>query len=95
MPVLTRKTCSRAAGLALAALALTTAALPASAQGSADERRACTPDVFRLCSSEIPNVDRIVACLNKDHARLSPACRAVMAGDPRASGKTRNARSDR
>jgi hypothetical protein len=33
--------------------------------------------VFRLCSSEIPNVDHIVACLTVKKANLSPACKAV------------------
>ncbi len=49
--------------------------------GTADEQQACTPDVFRLCSAQIPSEDRIVACLNKNMAKLSPACRAVMKGD--------------
>jgi hypothetical protein len=49
----------------------------AQSEASADDRAACTPDVFRLCSSEIPNVERIVACLQKDKARLSEKCRAV------------------
>jgi hypothetical protein len=42
-----------------------------------DEERACTPDVFRLCSSEIPNVERITVCLSAKKASLSPACRQV------------------
>jgi hypothetical protein len=49
--------------------------------GTQEEQQACTPDVFRLCSAQIPNEDRIVACLNKNMAKLSPACRAVMKGD--------------
>lgn len=79
-------------------LALSASALPALAQGSADDQRACTPDVFRLCSSEIPNVDRIVACLNRAPAKLSPACREVMtrdSRDARATTRTRAARSER
>jgi len=48
------------------------------AQGTADEKEACQPDVFRLCSQYIPDVDRIVACLNASGPRLSPACHAVM-----------------
>jgi hypothetical protein len=47
------------------------------ALGTNDQRVACTPDVFRLCSSEIPNVDHIVACMNAKKASLSPACKAV------------------
>jgi hypothetical protein len=46
--------------------------------GSAEQRAACTPDVFRLCSSEIPNVDRIVACLKQQRPNLSKPCQAVM-----------------
>jgi hypothetical protein len=49
--------------------------------GTADEQQACTPDVFRLCSAQIPSEDRIVACLNRHLPKLSPACRAVMKGD--------------
>ena len=50
--------------------------------GTAEEQAACTPDVLSLCLFEIPNEDRIVACLNRNLDRLSPACRKVIAGDP-------------
>jgi hypothetical protein len=46
-------------------------------QGTADERRACTPDAFRLCGEFIPNADRITACLQEKVRDLSPACRVV------------------
>jgi len=64
----------RAAVLALAFAAASTAALAA---GTPEQRQACTGDVFRLCSSDIPNVDRIVACLKRQRASLSPGCQAV------------------
>ena len=47
------------------------------ALGTDEERGACTPDVFRLCGSEIPNVDRIIACMKSKRASLSSACRLV------------------
>ncbi|MGY2047652.1 hypothetical protein [Methylobacterium sp. JK268] len=47
------------------------------AEGTAAQRAACTPDVFRLCSGEIPNVDRIKACLRRERANLSTGCQAV------------------
>ena len=47
---------------------------------TAEEKAACTPDVWRLCSSEVPNVSRIVACLNRNHGKLSSACKVVMDG---------------
>ncbi len=42
-----------------------------------EQRQYCTPDVFRLCSSDIPNVAAITACMRKQKANLSPACKAV------------------
>ena len=42
-----------------------------------EQKRACTPDVYRLCAGEIPNVKAITACLRRQKANLSEACRAV------------------
>lgn len=42
-----------------------------------EQRIACTPDAFRLCSSEIPNIPGITACMRRQKASLSPACKAV------------------
>jgi hypothetical protein len=46
-------------------------------RGTASQQAACTPDVFRLCSAEIPWVERIVACLKRERPRLSEGCHAV------------------
>jgi hypothetical protein len=43
-----------------------------------DQRRLCTGDVFRLCASEIPSVERITACMRKQRASLSEGCRRVL-----------------
>lgn len=73
--------CNIAGAFAVAFAALAAAQTPArAASGTADEQRACTPDVFRLCAAEIPNEDRIVQCLNRKVSKLSPACRAVIDG---------------
>jgi hypothetical protein len=42
-----------------------------------DQRRLCTGDVFRLCSSEIPDRARIIACMHRQRASLSEGCRSV------------------
>ena len=47
-------------------------------QGTSEQRRACTPDVYRLCAGEIPNVRAITACLQRQKGNLSQACRAAM-----------------
>ena len=41
-----------------------------------EQKRACTPDVYRLCAGEIPNVRAITSCLRRQKANLSDACRA-------------------
>jgi hypothetical protein len=55
------------------------------ALGTEEQRAACTPDVFRLCSSEIPSVDRIVACLKAKKNDLSTGCKAVFNAPPERS----------
>jgi hypothetical protein len=47
------------------------------APGTPEQRRACTPDVYRLCPGEIPNVRAITACLRRQKASLTAPCRAV------------------
>jgi hypothetical protein len=47
------------------------------ALGTPEQRRACTPDVYRLCAGEIPNARAITACLRRQKTSLSPACAAV------------------
>jgi hypothetical protein len=50
-------------------------------RGTQDQQIACMGDVFRLCSSEIPDVDRIVGCLMREKSQLTIACRAVFDQD--------------
>ena len=46
-------------------------------RGTDEQRMACAGDVFKLCMSEIPNVSRIVGCLERQKHQLSAGCRAV------------------
>ena len=57
---------------------------------SAEAQQQCTGDAFRLCSSEIPNIPKITACMFKHRSELSPGCRSVMDKDLAAqkSGKS-------
>lgn len=45
--------------------------------GTMEQQMACTPDVWRLCSDQIPDVNRITACLQQNKPQLSSGCRAV------------------
>jgi hypothetical protein len=58
-------------------LALFAAGSASAEPGTPEQKRACTPDVYRLCPGEIPNVRAITACLRRQKASLSEACRAV------------------
>lgn len=69
----------RQIGLTLGlALSMSTVATSPSLAYSAKARQMCTGDAFRLCSSEIPNIARIIACMRRNKANLSQGCRAVM-----------------
>src|SRR5262245_49158940 len=46
-------------------------------RGTMEQQMACTPDVWRLCGDKIPDVNRIVACLQRNTPNLSSGCRAV------------------
>jgi len=47
---------------------------------TADQEQACTGDAFRLCSADIPDVDRITACMIRSKAQLSPPAGVFRAG---------------
>ena len=49
-----------------------------------DQQRLCTGDVLRLCSSEIPDRERIIVCMRHKRGQLSDGCRSVF-GKPAPS----------
>ena len=68
------------------AVALSVSVGPAAAQSyTAEQQQACTGDAFRLCSSDIPDVDRVTACMIRNKAQLSPQCRAHFRRGPEPS----------
>ncbi len=50
-----------------------------------EQEQACTNDAFRLCSAEIPDVDRVKACMARNKSQLSPGCRAQFRSEPEAA----------
>jgi hypothetical protein len=73
----------RRAGL-VAAFAVSFSALSSSSSfafSAEAQQMMCTGDAFRLCSSEIPNVPKITACMFKHRTELSTGCRTVMDRD--------------
>ena len=65
----------------MTAAAILTASCSARAEESTEiQRRACKPDVYRLCKWYIPSHAAITYCLQQNIDKLSPECRAVMEG---------------
>lgn len=72
----------RDTGLALGFAAIVSIASTGSSFAfSAEAQQMCTGDAFRLCSSDIPNIPKITACMMKHRSDLSAGCRAVMDKD--------------
>ena len=68
------------ANLALAlgvTVTVSSTSLALAALATPEQKKACTPDVYRLCAGEIPNVRAITSCLRRQKASLSEPCRAV------------------
>jgi len=69
-------------GLMLAT-ALSVLAMPTAGRAyTPEEQQACSDDAFRLCSAEIPDVDRVTVCMVRNKSQLSPGCRAFFRPDP-------------
>jgi hypothetical protein len=68
-------------GLTLAFAVSLSAASTSSFAFSAEAQQMCTGDAFRLCSSEIPNIPGITACMIRQRTSLSAGCRTVMDRD--------------
>jgi hypothetical protein len=67
----------------LLATALSFSMLPTAGEAyTPEEEQACSGDAFRLCSAEIPDVDRVTVCMVRNKSQLSPGCRAYFRSEP-------------
>ncbi len=69
--------------MSLAGIAVQNPARSEEYRGTVQQQMACTPDVWRLCFDQIPDVTRITACLQQNTPQLSGACRAVLESNAR------------
>jgi hypothetical protein len=74
--------------LATALLCLT---LPTIARAyTPEQQQACSNDAFRLCSADIPDVDRVTVCMIRNKSQLSPECRVFFrSSEPEEAPVTR------
>jgi hypothetical protein len=73
----TRTTTLRKIGFVIAFAVSVLSMSTASHAYTAEEQRLCMSDAFKFCSSEIPNIEKVTACLQKNKAQLSPGCLSV------------------
>jgi hypothetical protein len=78
-------------GLVAAVAVIACGQTAAFAQGTEQQREACTPDAFRLCGQFMPDAGRVESCLRNAGRRLSPACYVVF-NPPRDDSAQRSAR---
>jgi hypothetical protein len=71
----------RRAGLTIVFAFGLCAALTSSFAFSVEAQQMCRGDAYRLCSSDIPNIPTITACMLKHRTDLGVGCRAVMDRD--------------
>ena len=71
------KTVLSLATLVASGIAIQNPALAEEYRGTLEQQMARTPDVWRLCFDQIPDVNRITACLRQNTPQLSGPCRAV------------------
>jgi hypothetical protein len=64
-------------GLSIGGILVQSAAPAEEYRGTFEQQMACTPDVWRLCFDQIPDVNRITSCLRQNTPQLSGPCRAV------------------
>ncbi|HVV43369.1 MAG TPA: hypothetical protein VHC94_20160 [Nitrobacter sp.] len=65
----------KTATILVSAIIVVTSTL-AHAAGTPEQRRACRADAMRLCRQFVPRVAEITRCMERNSAKLTPACRA-------------------
>jgi len=78
-----KRTCAL---LAASLIALGSAAT-SNAASRDEQTKACRGDAMHFCAADIPNEDKITACMKQHVDELSPACRAMFKGGKKGGEK--------
>ncbi|EIF33712.1 hypothetical protein BCh11DRAFT_01492 [Burkholderia sp. Ch1-1] len=73
--------------LLAASLVVTGFADPVSAASRDEQTKACRGDAMHFCAADIPNKEKITACMKQHVDELSPACRAMFKGGKKGGDK--------
>ena len=60
--------------VSLAALAVVAASSQSASAYTAAEAKNCMGDAFKLCSKQIPNIDKVAQCMRQKRNELTPGC---------------------
>jgi hypothetical protein len=78
-----RRTIKAKAAVAAALLIGLTFPLTSHAATEEEQDQACRGDAFHFCASEIPNREKIEACMKQHYDELSPPCKAMFGKRPK------------
>ncbi|MFM0732041.1 hypothetical protein PQQ52_16275 [Paraburkholderia sediminicola] len=78
---------NRTYALLAAGLVALSAVTAANAVTEDDQAKACRGDAMHFCSADIPNKEKITACMKQHLDELSPACRAMFKGGKKGDAK--------
>lgn len=73
--------------LPIACVVLSVSALSSQAASRDEQARACRGDAIHFCAAEIPNHEKIAACLKQHLDELTPDCRGMFSASPKRNGK--------
>jgi hypothetical protein len=78
---------NRTFALLAAGLAVLSAVTAANAATEDDQAKACRGDAMHFCAADIPNKEKITACMKQHVDELSPACRAMFKGGKKGDAR--------
>ena len=82
-------------GLMLAT-AFSVSMLPTASEAyTPEQQQACSDDAFRLCSADIPDVDRVTVCMVRNKAQLSPGCAVYFRSEPEGASEATSVNAGR
>jgi hypothetical protein len=85
---------NRYRALLAASLTALVAVSGAHAASQDEQEKACRGDAMHFCSAEIPNKDKITACMKQHVSELSPACQAMFKHGGHTSGGAASSATD-
>ncbi|MFM0166313.1 hypothetical protein SAMN05444172_6296 [Burkholderia sp. GAS332] len=82
---------NRISALLVASLAVLSAVAAANAATREEQTKACRRDALHFCIVDVPNREKIIACMKRHLDELSPACRAMFGGGKKGDANANNA----